>query len=81
MIVVKSARLVWTSLAAITYVLASHKEVCGLSAKACTHTNLHTIDRGKGDACSADFVMFKVLLYNQTQILERIYVSKGGTAT
>jgi len=29
--------------AGITYVLASHKELCGLSAKACSSTNLRIL--------------------------------------
>jgi len=42
------------------YVLVSHKEVCGLSAKACLRTNQHILqaDERKGrDACLLDLAM------------------------
>ena len=67
-----------------TYVLASHKEVYGLPAKACSRTNLRILEaearKGRA-ACSADLAMFKQgLVENHAQTPRKIFVMKGGTA-
>jgi hypothetical protein len=68
--------------AGITYVLASHKEVCGLSAKAFTHKSTYPIDRDKkrtGRVFSR-LSLIKGPVENHDQILKKFFVIKGGTA-
>jgi len=70
--------------AGITYVLASHKEVCGLFAKACSCTNLRRYPVGRGKKRTG--CMFSRIIHvqgpveNHAQIPKIIFVLKGGTA-
>ena len=67
--------------AGITYVLASHKEVCGLSAKACSRKT-YPIGRGKKRTGRVISRLSHVLgsVENHAQIPKGIFVMKGGTA-
>jgi len=69
--------------AGITYVLASHKEVCGLSAKACSCTNLRILlaeARKRTGRMFSRHSHVQGPVENHAQIPKRIFVMKGGTA-
>jgi hypothetical protein len=72
--------------AGITYVIASHKEVCGLSAKACSRTKLsymmYPIGRGKKrmGCMFSRFSHVQGPVKIHAQMPKKVFVNKGGTA-
>jgi hypothetical protein len=67
--------------AGITYVLASHKEVCGLSAKS-IHARIYISYRQREKRMGCVFSRLSHVqgpVENHAQISRRIFVLKGGT--